>query len=36
MSELAILKRNISIKDAASVGEREIEAMELRRRSKPT
>jgi hypothetical protein len=34
--ELAILKRNISIKDAANVGERDIEAMELRRRSKAT
>jgi hypothetical protein len=36
MPELTILKRNISIKDAASIGERDIEAMELRRRSKPT
>jgi hypothetical protein len=32
MPELATLKHDISIKDAASVGERDIEAMELRRR----
>lgn len=36
MPELAILKSDISIKDAANVGERDIEAMELRRRGKRT
>jgi hypothetical protein len=33
MQELALLKRHIFVKEAASVGEHDIEAMALRRRS---
>jgi hypothetical protein len=32
MQELALLKRHISVKDAASVGEHDVEAMALWRR----